>query len=62
MLPKTLATMQNMCKFANIKVHRTKKLKHISYQKAFDIVDHDKLLLKMPLLGFSHEVIDWYKS
>ena len=54
--------MQNMCKFANIKVHRTKKLKHISYQKAFDIVDHDKLLLKMPLLGFSHEVIDWYKS
>ena len=31
-------------------------------QKAFDTVDHNKLLLKMPSLGFSGEVTDWYKS
>ena len=31
-------------------------------QKAFDTIDHNILLLKMPSLGFSREVIDWYKS
>ena len=34
----------------------------IDLQKAFDTIDHNILLLKMPSLGFSHEVIDWYKS
>ena len=34
----------------------------IDLQKAISTVDHNILLLKMPLLGFSHEVIDWYKS
>ena len=34
----------------------------IDLQKAFDIIDHNILLLKMPSLGFSREVIDWYKS
>ena len=34
----------------------------IDLQKAFDIIDHRILLLKMPSLGFSREVIDWYKS
>ena len=31
-------------------------------QKAFETKDHNILLLKMPSLGFSREVIDWYKS
>ena len=31
-------------------------------QKAFDTIDHNILLLKMPSLGFSREVVDWYKS
>ena len=34
----------------------------IDLQKAFDTIDHNTLLLKMPSLGFSTEVIDWYKS
>ena len=34
----------------------------IDLQKAFDITDHNILLLKMSLLGFPREVIDWYKS
>ena len=33
----------------------------IDLQKAFDTIDHNILLLKMPSLGFSREVIDWYK-
>ena len=33
----------------------------IDLQKAFDTTDH-MLLLKMALLGFSHKVLDWYKS
>ena len=31
-------------------------------EKAFDTVDHNILLLKLPPLGFSRDVIDWYKS
>ena len=34
----------------------------IDLQKAFDTIDHNILLLKMPSLGFSREVIDRYKS
>ena len=34
----------------------------IDLQKAFDTIDHNILLLKKPSLGFSREVIDWYKS
>ena len=34
----------------------------IDLQKAFDTIDHNILLLKIPLLGFLLEVIDWYKS
>ena len=34
----------------------------IDLQKAFDTIDHNILLLKMPSLGFSREVVDWYKS
>ena len=30
-------------------------------QKAFDTTDHDILLLKRLSLGFSCEVVDWYK-
>ena len=33
----------------------------IDHQKAFGTIDHNILLLKMPLLGFSREVVDWYK-
>ena len=29
---------------------------------AFDTIDHNKLLLKMSLLWFSREAIDWHKS
>ena len=34
----------------------------IDLQKAFDTIDHNILLLKMPSLVLSCEVIDWYKS
>ena len=34
----------------------------IDLQKAFVTINHNILLLKMPLLGFSREVIVWYKS
>ena len=34
----------------------------IDLQKAFDTIDHNILLLKMPSLGFSSEVIDCYES
>ena len=34
----------------------------IDLHKAFDTIDHNILLLKILSLGFSHEVIDWYKS
>ena len=34
----------------------------IDLQKAFDTIDHNILLQKMPSLGISFEVIDWYKS
>ena len=34
----------------------------IELQKTFDTIDHNNiLLLKMPSLGFSREVLDWYK-
>ena len=34
----------------------------IDLQKAFDTIDHEILLEKMPLLGFSNNVIEWFKS
>ena len=34
----------------------------IDFQKSFDTTDHNILLIKVPSLGFSLEVIDWYKS
>ena len=34
----------------------------IDLQKIFDTIDHNILLLKIPLSGFLPEVIDWYKS
>ena len=34
----------------------------IDLQKAFDIIDHYILLQKLPSLGFSNEVIGWFKS
>ena len=34
----------------------------IDLHKTFDTIDHNILLLKIPSLGFSREVIDWYKS
>ena len=34
----------------------------IDLQKGFDTINHNILLLKMQSLGFSREVIDWYKS
>ena len=34
----------------------------IDLQKAFDTIDHYILLQKLPLLGFSNEVIGWFKS
>ena len=34
----------------------------IDLQKAFGTIDHNILLLKMQSLGFSCEIIDWYKS
>ena len=33
----------------------------IDLQKAFHTIDHNMLLLRMSSLGFSHEIIDWYK-
>ena len=32
------------------------------FQKSFDTTDHNILLIKVPSLGVSLEVIDWYKS
>ena len=32
----------------------------IELQKAFDTIDHNISFLKMPPLGFSRDVIDWY--
>ena len=34
----------------------------IDLRKAFDTIDHNIPLLKMPSLGFSREAIDWYQS
>ena len=34
----------------------------IDLQKAFDTIDHDILFDKMSFLGFSEEVINWFKS
>ena len=34
----------------------------IELQKAFDTIDHYILLQKLPSLGFSNEVIGWFKS
>ena len=34
----------------------------IDLQKAFDIIDHYILLQKLPSLGFSNEVVGWFKS
>ena len=34
----------------------------IDLQKTFDTIDHYILLQKLPLLGFSNEVIDWFRS
>ena len=34
----------------------------IDLQKAFDTIDHYISLHKLPLLGFSNEVIDWFRS
>ena len=34
----------------------------IDLQKAFYIIDHEILLSKMPLLGFSNNTIEWFRS
>ena len=34
----------------------------IEIQIAFDTIDHNILLEKMPALGFSKEMTDWFKS
>ena len=34
----------------------------IDLQKAFDTIDHEILLSKMPLLGFSNNAIEWFRS
>ena len=34
----------------------------IDLQKAFDTIDHEVLLKKMKVLGFSDKVIEWFKS
>ena len=34
----------------------------IDLQKAFDTIDHEILLSKMPLLGFSNNAIEWFCS
>ena len=34
----------------------------IDLQKAFDTIDHEILLSKMPLLGFSNDTIEWFRS
>ena len=34
----------------------------IDLQKAFDTIDHEILLSKMPLLGFSNNTIEWFHS
>ena len=34
----------------------------IDLQKAFDTIDHEILLSKMPLLGFSNNKIEWFRS
>ena len=34
----------------------------IDLQKAFDTIDHEILLSKMPLLGFSNNTIEWFRS
>ena len=33
---------------------------YIDYRKAFDTINHAKLLEKMPSYGFSESVIEWY--
>ena len=34
----------------------------IDLQKAFDTIDHEILFSKMPLLGFSNNTIEWFRS
>ena len=34
----------------------------IDLQKAFDTIDNYILLQKLPSLGFSNEMIDWFRS
>ena len=34
----------------------------IDFQKAFDTIDYNTLLVKIPSLRSSREIIDWYKS
>ena len=34
----------------------------IDLQKAFDTTDHEILLSKMPLLGFSNNTVEWFRS
>ena len=34
----------------------------IDLQKAFDTIDHNILILKMPFLGFTDETVKWYTS
>ena len=34
----------------------------IDLQKAFDRIDHEILLSKMPILGFSNNIIEWFRS
>ena len=34
----------------------------IDLQKAFDTIDHNILIKKMPFLGFTDETVKWYTS
>ena len=34
----------------------------VDFQKAFDTIDHDKLLKKLSGIGFSNHTIGWFKS
>ena len=35
---------------------------YIDYRKAFDTINHRKLLLKLPKYGFSQKTVNWFKS
>ena len=48
--------------FSNINLNKTSSILFLDYSRAFNTVNHDILLRKMSMYGFSINVCNWFRD